>query len=524
MAALTPVPKIQFFAANGEPLVGGKLYSYAAGTTTPLVTYTDQAATSANTNPVILDSRGEASVWLGTGPYKLRLTTATDVDIWTVDDIYSEGAQSMQELLSSSGSSLVGFIADGVGASYRTVQSKLRDTVSVKDFGAVGDGTTDDTAAIQAAVNVGGDVFFPVGRYVISSTINVTKTMVLRGAAASFGDSTAAAELIYTGSGIAVQIGTSGTKIYNVRIDTLKISASGTATSSATAIGLKLLNSNYAVISNLVVRGFTAGKGVQATASGSDIGASNNFIGCFLWNNKFGYEFTGAGVGVADYASMISGGAVIGDNVTAGSVGLTVGQYAAETMVYGTDFESFDVCIDLYGNGTTSGGGVKLIGTRTEFQTTMSVRINATTYNTLMVGHRFAGGSSATWLSDSGVRTFRTDVDSNVRINAGNLEFLNNISLVMQDSGGVARSVFKFATNDTTQIGSTNFAGFNGNYGLGTWHFTSPYFDGASGATGYQAPIWFGTYALWVDSTGDLRIKSSAPSSDTDGTVVGTQT
>jgi hypothetical protein len=182
MAALTPVPKIQFFAANGEPLVGGKLYSYAAGTTTPLVTYTDQAATAANTNPVILDSRGEASVWLGTGPYKLRLTTATDVDIWTVDDIYSEGAQSMQELLSASGSSLVGFIADGVGASYRTVQAKLRDTVSVKDFGAVGDGVTDDTAAIQAAIDYfgsgNGTVYLPVGSYKVTGTITVAKNRV----------------------------------------------------------------------------------------------------------------------------------------------------------------------------------------------------------------------------------------------------------------------------------------------------------------------------------------------------------
>ena len=184
MAALTPVPKIQFFAANGEPLVGGKLYSYAAGTTTPLVTYTDQAATSANTNPVILDSRGEASVWLGTGPYKLRLTTATDVDIWTVDDIYSEGAQSMQELLSASGSSLVGFIADGVGAQYRTVQSKLRDTVSVKDFGAAGDGSTDDTADIQAAINAtpyAGTLHIPAGTYLVSGGLTAIQPIRIVG-------------------------------------------------------------------------------------------------------------------------------------------------------------------------------------------------------------------------------------------------------------------------------------------------------------------------------------------------------
>lgn len=178
MAALTPVPKIQFFDANGHPLAGGKLYSYSAGTTTPLVTYTDQAGTSANTNPVILDARGEASVWLGTGPYKLRLTTATDVDIWTVDDIYSEGALSMQELLSSAGSSLVGFIQSGTGATYRTVQSKLRDIVSVTDFGAVGDGVTDDTAAINAAITAvnaagGGTVYFPAGLYLVGTTTHV---------------------------------------------------------------------------------------------------------------------------------------------------------------------------------------------------------------------------------------------------------------------------------------------------------------------------------------------------------------
>ncbi len=87
MAILSPPPKLQLFDANGNPLVGGKLYSYAAGTTTPLATYTDSTETSANTNPVILDSRGEAGVWLGSSLYKLALYSATDVLIWSVDNV-----------------------------------------------------------------------------------------------------------------------------------------------------------------------------------------------------------------------------------------------------------------------------------------------------------------------------------------------------------------------------------------------------------------------------------------------------
>jgi len=86
-AALTPVPKIQFFANDGTPLVGGKLYTYAAGSTTPLATYTSYAGTVANTNPVILDSRGEANVWLGAAIYKLALYDADNALIWTVDNI-----------------------------------------------------------------------------------------------------------------------------------------------------------------------------------------------------------------------------------------------------------------------------------------------------------------------------------------------------------------------------------------------------------------------------------------------------
>jgi hypothetical protein len=86
MASLSPPPKLQFFGSDGLPLVGGKLYTYAAGTTTPLATYTDYTAGTQNTNPVILDSNGEASVWLPeTTNYKYVLKTSADVTLYTVD-------------------------------------------------------------------------------------------------------------------------------------------------------------------------------------------------------------------------------------------------------------------------------------------------------------------------------------------------------------------------------------------------------------------------------------------------------
>lgn len=87
MAVITPTAKTQFIGADGQPLVGGKLYTYAAGTTTPQPTYTDSTGATANPNPVILDSRGEANVWLGESTYKFKLTDANDVEIWTVDYI-----------------------------------------------------------------------------------------------------------------------------------------------------------------------------------------------------------------------------------------------------------------------------------------------------------------------------------------------------------------------------------------------------------------------------------------------------
>ena len=86
----------------------------------------------------------------------------------------------------SDGSSLVGFLQAGTGAVATTVQAKLRETVSVKDFGAVGDGVVDDTAAIQAAIDatiyngssnqangLKHTVYIPAGTYRITDTIHL---------------------------------------------------------------------------------------------------------------------------------------------------------------------------------------------------------------------------------------------------------------------------------------------------------------------------------------------------------------
>ena len=85
---------MQFFTAAGVPLVGGKLFTYASGTSTPLATYTDSTANFTNANPVMLDSRGEANVWFGPSQYSLTLKDSSDNLIWTANGINS--AQSAQ--------------------------------------------------------------------------------------------------------------------------------------------------------------------------------------------------------------------------------------------------------------------------------------------------------------------------------------------------------------------------------------------------------------------------------------------
>ena len=128
MAVVTPTPKTQFLDAAGVPLAGGKLYTYVAGTTTPQATYTDSTGSTPNSNPVVLDSRGEANVWLGEATYKFKLTDANDVEIWTVDYI-SAPTTSVSAVLTGN----VTISSDSSGPALKITQTGTGDVMRVQD-------------------------------------------------------------------------------------------------------------------------------------------------------------------------------------------------------------------------------------------------------------------------------------------------------------------------------------------------------------------------------------------------------
>ena len=263
---LSPVGGVaaQFFNNDGTVLSGGKLNTYAAGTTTPATTYTTSAGVIAHSNPIVLNSAGRVpgsgEVWLTDGiTYKFVLTDANDVLIATYDNIsginsnfvnftneqeiqtatagqtvftlttmqYQPGTSSLsvfvdgvnqygpgaQYAFTETSGTVVTFVTGlHVGASVKfttsainassygtafdisytapytgsvptNVGDKLAQYVSVTDFGAVGDGVTDDTVAIQAALDaiasksassIGGTVFVPSGRYLITAPLGIS--------------------------------------------------------------------------------------------------------------------------------------------------------------------------------------------------------------------------------------------------------------------------------------------------------------------------------------------------------------
>lgn len=107
------------------------------------------------------------------GAALLKYTPAGSIAATTVQGAINELAEIKIDLAAATGASLVGFQQEGIGAVATTVQAKLRERVSVKDFGAVGDGVTNDASAAIAMKTAVGYVRFPAGVYLIGSNTTI---------------------------------------------------------------------------------------------------------------------------------------------------------------------------------------------------------------------------------------------------------------------------------------------------------------------------------------------------------------
>lgn len=183
VASISPDPRLQFFANDGSPLVGGKLYTYAAGTTTPLVTYTSNSGLTPNTNPVILDSRGEASVWFGTSKYKFVLKDANDVEIWTQDNLQgaanADGSNAYGTWpISITGNAATATVANSVVAGGAVNKIIAGTNITISPTTGVGDVTVNASTSGGSVTSVTGAGVYgftlPGGPITTSGTLTVT--------------------------------------------------------------------------------------------------------------------------------------------------------------------------------------------------------------------------------------------------------------------------------------------------------------------------------------------------------------
>lgn len=275
---LLPNGKQAFTDANSRPLAGGQVFFYQANTLTPKDTYQDPAMTILNTNPVILDARGEATIF-GTGAYRQILKDASAVTIWdkTLPDILASVADAIAVFQGQTAvvaqniaalkaldkttvkNALVqGYYARGDGGGgqyyYDSTDTTSPDNggtiivatdggrwkliwsgqISVRQFGAKGDNATDDKVAIQATIDAiaaaaGGIVYFPQGKYVIASALAWTASSVtLKGA------NRLASQIIASfAAGDIITVGSAATNPNNCEICDLLIGTSVTRTSGA---------------------------------------------------------------------------------------------------------------------------------------------------------------------------------------------------------------------------------------------------------------------------------------------------
>lgn len=177
---LTVTPYQAIYTAGGVavPCSGCYLYTYSAGTTTPLATYTSYTLGVSLPNPIRTNTAGYAvsgsgaitGVWTsGTACYHIVFKDAAAVTVFDQDHVCNPAgaAAALQALLATSaGAGMIGYTYPSSGVT-QTVQARLQQYVSVADFGILPDGT-DSTSKVNSMLSTlsatgGADIFFPPG-------------------------------------------------------------------------------------------------------------------------------------------------------------------------------------------------------------------------------------------------------------------------------------------------------------------------------------------------------------------------
>ena len=226
----------QAFSDNGTPLVGGRLYTYAYGTTTRKIAYTDAAGTVPHTYTsdgvggqyIALNARGElpAPLYLTAGSYDIALKRADGSTVWTrradpVGDVAALTAD-LASTASGKGGALVG-LADTQSVTVQDIAITAATEVNVlryippAQWAAIlaGTSTYDAKSAIQSAIDSGKPLYAP-GVYKIVGSLDLSKLSTLRGDAYTGGGDTGSAFIFYNvGTAAALSMPTTKTKVFS---------------------------------------------------------------------------------------------------------------------------------------------------------------------------------------------------------------------------------------------------------------------------------------------------------------------
>ena len=405
----------------------------------------------------------------------------------------------------SAGSNSVGFLQAGTGATQRSVQAKLRDFVSVKDFGAVGDGVANDTAAIQAAINTGRPVLFPAGTY-LSGPLTQSTNFQRFYADGQVNITKNANGVLFTSSGIYVEL--DGIQFVGTGFtgDNINMTGSSPRFINCASYGtpgraLKATGNHVQIIGTSNIYATT-----DTTASGYDIeiGVSGTAT---LYHQIYGF-----------YSSQPTGGILLTDT---GSHAIVGGQFGKLTIQSGTSPTGVnggmtsnarilgDVVVNLsssvfVGNQfstqtITFGAGTSLHSLGPSNLASSATIVNNGNANSSIIKSKGTGSPAGIVLqygSDAANTTVRYSTNE-IFIEGATLGLSNNKAIRFADSGGTYYNGIALSNNDDWFIGANNGANFTFiNSGSGTTYLATADTTIASAHSGGFKPQPDGTLNL----------------------------